>query len=102
MIRAMSNADSGNGASGPPSEAFTELVSLLRDPHRHSVARMWGEVAQSDLSPEERQLAETLSPVVHRYLTRATDREEYEQEVMEANIPSATDSTPQAPPPAPE
>jgi hypothetical protein len=39
--------EDGNGPQGP-SEAFAELMSVLRDPHRHETAAMWERVAQSE------------------------------------------------------
>jgi hypothetical protein len=90
MIRAVSAPESGNGTQGQ-SPAFEELMSLLRDPHRHEVAAMWTQVAQGKLGPEDRRKAEAMSPIVKQYLSRQIEREEYERQLAAAAVPSVSD-----------
>jgi hypothetical protein len=96
----MSSTESGNGASGE-SDTFEELLSYLRDPHRAQTASTWAEVAQSALGPEERAMAERMSPAVHRYLSRETDRETFERELASLSVPTVT-NIPPVPEPLPE
>jgi hypothetical protein len=88
MIRGVD--EGGNGPQGE-SEAFAELKSLLRDPHRHETAAKWERVAQSELGPEDRRKAERMAPVVRRYLSREVEREEFEQQMAALDIPAVND-----------
>jgi hypothetical protein len=75
-----------NGSQGR-AEAFAELLSYLGDPHRHEVARMWEDLVASELGPAERARAERQAPIVKRYLSKTSTREEYEREIAETTIP---------------
>ena len=78
---------SENGAAGPSPE-FQTLLSVLGDPHRAEVARMWEGVVQSQLGPEERAKAERMAPVIRRYLSREIEREQYDTEMAALSVPT--------------
>jgi hypothetical protein len=60
---------------------YKELISYLSDPGRVETKRMWDAVLAGELDPEQRAQAQALAPAVTRYLSKETDREQYEAEI---------------------
>jgi hypothetical protein len=95
----VSQPENGHGPQ-PRSPAYDELLGILRDPHRHEVARNWEQVVQSELGPEDRRKAEAMAPVVKAYLSRSISRDEYDRGLAAATVPTVTDisATTESPP----